>query len=117
MSDRRASYIPGGLVNIKQLCHCFAVCCAGRGGYATLSDDWNATEEIRNARNAGVEGCKRMAKILVQDDEEPMRDFIAAMLTSGGYECRLTETPAETLETPKADPEIALVICGRWVSG
>jgi DNA-binding NtrC family response regulator len=54
---------------------------------------------------------RRPKRILVQDDDEPLREIINAMLSSERYECRLAETAQETLEILAAQ-EIDLVLCG-----
>jgi DNA-binding NtrC family response regulator len=59
---------------------------------------------------------RRPKRILVQDDEEPIREIINAMLSSERYECHLAETPQETLDI-LATREIDLVLCGvlEWM--
>ena len=54
---------------------------------------------------------RRPKRILVQDDEEPIREIINAMLSSVRYECYLAETSQETLDI-LAKQEIDVVLCG-----
>jgi DNA-binding NtrC family response regulator len=60
--------------------------------------------------------CK--ARVLLQDDEETIREIVASMLTQSGYECLLAETAKETLGILNAE-EVDVVICGilEWSDG
>jgi DNA-binding NtrC family response regulator len=50
--------------------------------------------------------------ILVQDDEEPMREIIASMLSSAHYECRGIASPKELLDILRSGEQCDLVLCG-----
>jgi DNA-binding NtrC family response regulator len=50
--------------------------------------------------------------ILVEDDEEAIREVVTSMLTGAGYECRVAETPTQTLEIVESGERIDLVCCG-----
>lgn len=52
------------------------------------------------------------ARILVQDDEETIREIVALMLTSAGFECRAVATPKATLKILKSNKPVDLVLCG-----
>lgn len=54
----------------------------------------------------------KTARILLQDDEETIREIVTGMLTSAGFECRGIETPKETLEVLESEKNIDLVLCG-----
>ena len=56
---------------------------------------------------------KTLPIILVQDDEEAMREIMAAMLQSAGYECLTAETSAETLAI-LAGRRVDVVVSGYW---
>lgn len=51
--------------------------------------------------------------ILVQDDEEAIREIMASMLRSEGYECQTAETAAETFDILNAQ-RVDLIICGYF---
>lgn len=53
--------------------------------------------------------CK---KVLVQDDELPIREIVSHLLISKGYECGGAETAEQTLQTLRSRENIDLVICG-----
>jgi DNA-binding NtrC family response regulator len=57
-------------------------------------------------------------RILVQDDEETIREIITSMLAQAGHECLQAETPKETLDILKTE-EVDVVICGifEWLDG
>ena len=50
-------------------------------------------------------------RILVQHNEEPVREISASMLTSAGYECRQAASLGEALEILRSDDEFALLLC------
>ncbi len=54
----------------------------------------------------------KLEHILVQDDEEPMREIIASMLTSAHYECRGIASPKELLDILRSGEQCELVLCG-----
>lgn len=54
---------------------------------------------------------KKSRRILVQDDEEPIREIVDSMLSSMSYQCHLAETPEETLSVLAAT-QIDVVLCG-----
>jgi DNA-binding NtrC family response regulator len=54
----------------------------------------------------------KLERILVQDDEEPMREIIASMLTTAHYECRGVASPREVLDILNSGEEIDLLLCG-----
>jgi DNA-binding NtrC family response regulator len=58
----------------------------------------------------------RSARILLQDDDEPLRELFSAMLSSAHYECRAVEWPKDVLETLRYDKEFDLVFCGLYES-
>ena len=47
----------------------------------------------------------------MQDDEEAIREIMASMLRSEGYECQTAETAAETFDILNAQ-RVDLIICG-----
>jgi len=51
-------------------------------------------------------------RILVEDDEEAIREILTSMLTGTGYECIVAETPAQTLEILNSTERVDLVCCG-----
>jgi DNA-binding NtrC family response regulator len=51
-------------------------------------------------------------RILVQDDEEPIRDIVSAMLTSSRYECRPVASPKQVLDILRSGKQFELVLCG-----
>jgi DNA-binding NtrC family response regulator len=51
-------------------------------------------------------------RILIQDDDEPIREIVAAILGSSRYECRAVESPQEALEVLSSDERFDLVLCG-----
>jgi cyclic di-GMP phosphodiesterase len=51
-------------------------------------------------------------RILVEDDEETVREIIGSMLTSAGYECRMAGTPIETLDVLTSGEDFDLVCSG-----
>lgn len=57
-------------------------------------------------------------RILLQDDDEVIREIIPFMLTSAGHKCLTAETPRETLATLNSE-DIDVVICGvlEWLEG
>jgi DNA-binding NtrC family response regulator len=50
-------------------------------------------------------------RVLVQDDEEAIREVVVFVLGQAGHECLQAETPKETLEILKTG-EVDVVICG-----
>ena len=54
----------------------------------------------------------RKPRVLFQDDEEPMRKFLSAMLTRLGYECRAVESPEQVFNILKSGEEFEVLICG-----
>ena len=58
-----------------------------------------------------VSTVKKSERILVQDDEEPIREIVSTMLSSMGYECHLAETAEETLGILAAT-QIDVALCG-----
>jgi DNA-binding response OmpR family regulator len=57
-------------------------------------------------------------RVLLQDDEETIREIITSMLARAGHECLQAETPKETLDILKTE-EVDVVICGilEWPEG
>ncbi len=55
---------------------------------------------------------QKTARILIQDDEEPIREIVSAMLTSSLYECRTVESPREALKVLSSGERFDLVLCG-----
>ncbi len=51
-------------------------------------------------------------RILVQDDEELMRELLGVLLTTAGHKCQAVQTPKETLQVLKSQKNIDLIICG-----
>ncbi len=56
--------------------------------------------------------ARKPERVLVQDDEEPMREIIASMLTTAHYECRGVASPKEVLDILNSGEEIDLLLCG-----
>jgi DNA-binding NtrC family response regulator len=50
-------------------------------------------------------------RILLQHNDEPIREICASMLTTEGYECRQAASPAEALKILKSEKGFALLIC------
>ena len=50
--------------------------------------------------------------ILVQDDEEPMREIVSMMLTTADYRCRAVASPKEVLDILTSGEQVDLVLCG-----
>jgi two-component system, NtrC family, nitrogen regulation response regulator NtrX len=59
-----------------------------------------------------IETTDKPERILVEDDEETLREIMTHMLTAAGYECRGAETPTKTLEILDSEERIDLVCCG-----
>jgi DNA-binding NtrC family response regulator len=57
-------------------------------------------------------------RVLLQDDEETIREIVTSMLARAGHECLEAETPKETLDILKTE-EVDVVICGiiEWSDG
>ena len=57
-------------------------------------------------------------RVLLQDDEETIREIVTSMLAKAGHKCMQAETPKETLDILKTE-EIDVVICGilEWLDG
>jgi len=57
-------------------------------------------------------------RVLLQDDEETIREIVTSMLAKAGHECLPAETPKETLDILNTD-EVDVVICGilEWLDG
>ena len=55
---------------------------------------------------------KKPARILIQDDEEPIREIVSSMLTSSRYECRTVESPQGALDILTSREKFDLVLCG-----
>ena len=57
-------------------------------------------------------------RVLLQDDEETIREIITSMLAQAGHECLQAETPKETLDILKTE-QVDVVICGimEWSDG
>jgi DNA-binding NtrC family response regulator len=53
----------------------------------------------------------RPERILMQHNEEPIREICASLLTSEGYEIRQATSPEEALEILRSDDEFALLLC------
>ncbi len=56
--------------------------------------------------------------VLLQDDEQAVREAIASVLAKAGYECLQAETPRETLNILRTEG-VDVVICGmlEWSDG
>ena len=50
--------------------------------------------------------------ILVQDDEETIREIVCSMLTLAHYECRTVASPKEVLDILRSGEEFELLFCG-----
>jgi DNA-binding NtrC family response regulator len=48
-----------------------------------------------------IETNDKPERILIEDDEETMREIITHMLTTAGYECRVAETPTKNPRNPR----------------
>ena len=59
-----------------------------------------------------VPTAPKAERILVQDDEEPMREIVASMLTSAHYECQGISSPKELLDILRSGEQCELVLCG-----
>jgi DNA-binding NtrC family response regulator len=53
----------------------------------------------------------KSARILIQDDEETIREIVSSMLTSH-YECRGVASPKEALDILSAGEQFDLILCG-----
>ena len=51
-------------------------------------------------------------RILLQDDEGPIREILTSMLTSEGYQCHAVASPKEVLKILRAQGRFDLVLCG-----
>jgi len=60
----------------------------------------------------------RGMRVLLQDDEETIREIVTSMLAKAGHECLQAETPKETLDILRTE-EVDVVICGimEWLDG
>ena len=63
-------------------------------------------------RYAQLTSCYRPERILLQDDEESLREILAAVLSMAHYDCRMVESPRQVLEVLKSDTEFDLIFCG-----
>lgn len=50
-------------------------------------------------------------RILLQHNEEPLREICASMLTTAGYECRQAASPAEALKILESEEGYAILLC------
>jgi DNA-binding NtrC family response regulator len=55
---------------------------------------------------------QKPARILMQDDEESIREIVCAMLTFSRYECRRVESPQGALDILTSGEQFDLVLCG-----
>ena len=55
---------------------------------------------------------KPSERILIEDDEEAIREIVASVLTAVGYECRMAETPKEALAVLNSGEGFDLVFSG-----
>jgi len=51
-------------------------------------------------------------RILLQDDEETIREIVSSMLRGSHYECRAVASPKEALDMLRSGEQFDLVICG-----
>lgn len=63
-------------------------------------------------RRAKLENRYEPERILIQDDEEAIREVVSSMLSSAHYECCAVESPKEVLEVLSSDKKFDLVFCG-----
>ncbi len=56
-------------------------------------------------------------RILVQDDEETIREIISSMLVGVHYECRAVASPKEVLDILRSGEQFDLVLCGLLETG
>ena len=56
-------------------------------------------------------------RILVQDDEETIREIISSMLVGVHYECRAVASPKEVLDILRSGEQFDLVVCGLLETG
>jgi len=64
-----------------------------------------------NLGSLNIPTSHKPERILVQHNEEPVREISASMLTSAGYECRQAASPGEVLEILRSDDQFALLLC------
>jgi len=55
---------------------------------------------------------QKPARIPIQDDEEPIREIAASMLTCSRHACRGIESPREALDILRSGEPVDLVLCG-----
>lgn len=72
---------------------------SGNSGRVTTAAGYGAT----------VSGMKE--RILVQDDEEPIREIMCSMLAAG-YECLQAASPKKAWAILKSGKEVGVVLCG-----
>jgi DNA-binding NtrC family response regulator len=76
-------------------------------------DNWAALLQSQDGREIlSTIATPQPERILVEDDEETIREIMADMLTSAGYECRMVETPAAAFDALKSGKPFDLVCCG-----
>jgi PleD family two-component response regulator len=56
---------------------------------------------------------QRKLRVLVQDDEEAIRQIMCSMLTAAGYQCRQASSPKKAWAIIKSEKEIELVALRR----
>lgn len=66
----------------------------------------------RSENPLGMTTIKKTERILVVEDEEPIREIISAMLSAGGYQCRTTASGFEALDLLISGEKFALMLSG-----
>lgn len=59
-----------------------------------------------------VPAAPKPSHVLVQDDEEAIREIVSSMLTASNYKCRGVASPKEVLDIVKSGEQCELVLCG-----